>query len=676
MLYSWCVVWLMTATQVVIAITWPWDHERNAYEPYQVECPSFSLLREANSISDNEKEYVQARQKYTNDKLAGFLENIAQLSDFNASQFIDQYSNSHNITIGLAFSGGGYRAMLTGAGEVLAMDGRYTNANKKALGGLLDSSTYIAGLSGGSWLVGTLALNNWISVDDILSGKLDIWNLEDSVFNPNGLNIFKTGSYYSDIGTSLSAKEEHFETTLTDLWGRMLGYQFFTTDGGQNLTWSGIRNLSSFEDHTMPYPFVVADSRNPQVRTITLNSTVYEITPYEFGSWDPSVRSFVDTQYIGTNLDNGQPNSSSECVVNFDNGGFVLASSSTIFNQLLTKAKDQKLTKYLYGAIEKVMGLLSSTDIDVALYEPNPFYRSEYADNEVITGNSTMNLVDGGEDDQNIPLYPLVQPKRGVDVILAFDSSSDTPTGWPNGSALIHTYRRQFGHQGKGTPIPYMPSSYEEFLDQGLNERPVFFGCNASELDPLVELSGNKDINTTDVPLIVYVPNIHQSYDSNTSSFKLTYDEDEKLAMIKNGFEIASRGNFSDDGKWATCVGCAVIRRTQERFNLSQSSECQKCFEDYCWFPDKSDMVYSAVVDFSSSVSDSAESLQTSESLASSTRAGDASTTGEGGTTSSTGTSFKTPTSSASRSSDSGANIQVHFSPLMLFLVSLVYTAF
>ena len=73
--------------------------------------------------------------------------------------------------------------MLAGAGQILGLDGRYEDANKHGLGGLLDSSTYVVGLSGGNWLVGLLALNDWLSVGDIVNGKSTIWQLQDSILN-------------------------------------------------------------------------------------------------------------------------------------------------------------------------------------------------------------------------------------------------------------------------------------------------------------------------------------------------------------------------------------------------------------------------------------------------------------------------------------------------------------
>jgi len=52
--------------------------------------------------------------------------------------------------VGLAVSGGGFRASLFGAGIVAALDGRNETAKDKGTGGLLQVTQYMSGLSGAS----------------------------------------------------------------------------------------------------------------------------------------------------------------------------------------------------------------------------------------------------------------------------------------------------------------------------------------------------------------------------------------------------------------------------------------------------------------------------------------------------------------------------------------------
>lgn len=606
---------------------------RNDYAPFNVTCPSHDLVREASGINDNEKDYLINRHEITNKNLIDFLLKKSNISGFDAESFINDNSDTHNITIGLSFSGGGYRAMLCGAGQILGLDGRYDGANDHGLGGLLESSTYLTGLSGGNWLVGSLVLNDWLSVKDIVNGDSSIWNLEDSILNPSGIRIDKTIAYYYGLSKAIDAKEDAgFETSITDTWGKALSYQFFEDgEGAANVTWSSIRNISSFKDHLMPYPIVVANGRTPHTLIINENSTVFEISPYELGSWDPSLRSFSDVKYIGSVLHNGDPNNTDICVENYDNAGFIMGTSSSLFNQVLLQLDNYSINSVIKLILNKLLTGVSEKEYDIAIYEPNPFFGAESANAKSIINNDTLYLCDGGEDLQNVPFYPLIQTARDVDVIFAFDNSADTNQNWPNGTSIMETYKRQFATQGKGTPFPFVPD-VDGFLDQDLGDKPVFFGCNASDLSDLVSWHNNDDINATDVPLVVYTSNTRMSYNSNFSTFKLSYSNEEKLGAIRNGFEAVTRNNLTDDENWLTCVGCAIIRRQQERLGHEQSDECKKCFEDYCWTGGLREAApvssVSGISGLGTVATSSTSSATSSSATSSSTSSGDSSTSG------------------------------------------------
>ncbi|KAI5965456.1 plb1 [Candida theae] len=641
----------------------------NPYAPYNTTCPSGSLTREANDLSDLEKNYIKQRQEITNKNLINFLKNKSNLTDFDPESFINNNAQEHNITIGLAFSGGGYRAMLCGAGQLLATDDRFEDANEHGVGGLLQSATYLTGLSGGNWLVGSLVMNNWLSVAEIVNGSSSIWQLEDSILNPSGIRIDKTIAYYYGLQEAVDAKDSAgFDTTITDIWGRALSYQFFPDpSGGENITWSSVRNMSHFEDHSMPYFLVVSNARKPGDLIINENSTVVEISAYELGSWDPSLKAFTDVEYLGSAVDSGTPNNTNVCVRNFDNAGFIMGTSSSLFNQVLLQLGNYDINSVIKTILTGLLSRISNAEWDIASYEPNPFLGQQSGESVAMVSNETLYLVDGGEDLQNVPFYPLIQNTRDVDVIFAFDNSADTNESWPNATSIISTYKRQFADQGKGTPFPFVPD-VDRFLEEDLSSKPVFFGCNASDLDALVKWHNNSNINTTDVPLVVYVSNHHQSYYSNFSTFKLSYDDAEKFGTIRNGFEVMSRNNLTDDSNWLTCVGCAIIRRQQERFGQEQSDECKKCFQEYCW----SGGVRQAVAVSSASGLSAITGLQTSSSASTSstkTSSDSTSTTPSGSETTSSGSS-----SSSSEKNNNGV-LSVGQPSIFFFLGNLLLTA-
>lgn len=556
----------------------------NSYVPGNVTCDDdINLVRNATfKLSQNETDWLKKRSVYTEEALKDFL--TRSLANFSDSSILDDLfrGNSSNVPkIGIAASGGGYRAMLSGAGMIAAMDNRTEGANEHGLGGLLQSSTYLSGLSGGNWLTGTLAWNNWTSVQDIVNNftKDDsIWDIDHSIVTPGGINIFKTGSRWDHISDAVQAKQDAgFNISLADVWGRALAYNWFPNlhRGGDAYTWSTLRDVEVFKDGAMPFPISIADGRYPGTRVISSNATLFEFNPFEMGSWDPTLNSFTDIKYLGTNVNKGKPVNKGKCVAGFDNTGFIMGTSSTLFNQFLLQINDTSLPKFIVNLASHFLNDLSEDYNDVAIYNPNPFKGTEYQlgnSSKSISSSYDLFLLDGGEDQQNVPLNPLIQKQRDLDIIFALDNSADTDESWPDGASLVNTYERQFYPQGRYSAFPYVPD-VNTFVNLGLNEKPTFFGCDAKNLTDLEYVP----------PLVVYIPNARHSFNGNQSTFKLSYSEKERKSMIQNGFEAATRNNLTQDADFMGCVGCAIMRRKQQSLNYTLPKECDKCFKDYCW---------------------------------------------------------------------------------------------
>lgn len=559
--------------------SWAWSPTGD-YAPGTVSCPAENFVRAASGISSSESEWVASRNKVTDVNVKDFLQNSG-LDNFDVDAFLANTSRS--LTIGVAFSGGGYRAMLSGAGQISALDSRTVGANTDGLGGLLQSATYLAGLSGGNWLVGSLAMNNWTSVQAILDGD-EIWDLEELILSYGGWDLVADVEYWESLLDDVDEKHNAgFVTTLTDTWGRALSHDFFTKliDYGNSLLWLQIQECDAFTSHEMPFPIVVSDGKTPGTSVVSGNSTIFEFNPFELGSWDPSLYAFTNVKYLGTEVSDGVP-VDGKCVGGYDNAGFVMGTSSALFNSLILEVLDTDLPDVIKDLVEDALnGLTDDLNDLVAVYKPNPFANTTFASGSLIPQDETLYLADGGEDDQNIPLYPLLQPERKLDVIFAYDNSADTDSDWPDGASLVALYERQFLKQGNGTIFPYVPDT-NTFLALNLTSKPTFFGCDAKNLTSLLP-SGAPLSAVYDSPLLVYTANTDITYELNKSTFKLSYTESEKRSMIENGFEVALRGNFTLDAEWRACVACAIIRREQERQGTEQSEQCKKCFEEYCW---------------------------------------------------------------------------------------------
>ncbi|KAH3678930.1 hypothetical protein WICPIJ_008770 [Wickerhamomyces pijperi] len=561
----------------------------NGYAPGTVSCPStdVNFLRDATGLSSEESDWLALRNQQTQPALKKFIER-ANFADFNIEEFFDEIQT--NITIALSFSGGGYRAMLNGAGQLSALDERTVNATEYGLGGLFQSSTYLAGLSGGNWLTGSMALNNWSTIDELANNNNGVWDLNHSILDSGGLNIFSTLGRFIEIDHAVDAKKAAgFNTSITDIWGRALSYQFFGSDfdGYAPLTFSSIKDGEAFQNALVPFPISVADGRAPGTLVISGNSTIFEFNPFEMGTWDKSVHAFTDLEYLGTHVTNGKPDNSDICVRGFDNAGFVMGTSSSLFNQFLLQLNSTALESALKSVWRYFLSDLDKHEDDIAVYAPNPFFKAEYAASTDVADSEYLYLVDGGEDLQNIPIAPFIQPERDVDVIFAFDNSADTDDHLPDGASVVASYERQFGIINSEASFPYVPDT-NTFLAHGLTTKPTFFGCYASNLTELSRVP----------PLVVYVPNVPYTTWSNTSTFKMSYDADEKRKIIQNGFEVSSRYNMTMDSEWRKCVSCAIMQRSLEALNEPQPAECKSCFDEYCW----DGSVYSGDENFTTSV--------------------------------------------------------------------------
>lgn len=352
--------------------------------------------------------------------------------------------------------------------------------------------------------------------------------------------------------------------------GRMLSYQLIhAPEGGINYTWSSIAATEHFQRAEMPMPILIADGRNPGEHVVGGNATIYEFNPWEFGSFDPTIFGFAPLEYLGSKFENGVVPPNEKCVRGYDNAGFVMGTSSSLFNQFLLNINSTDLGETTKDIVRNLLADVDEESTDIANYT-NPFYKATTGD--FYAQYPYLAVVDGGEDLQNLPLHPMIQPERKVDVIFAVDSSADT-NNWPDGTSLVATYERSLeGRINNGTGFAAVPDR-NTFLNLGLNNRPTFFGCDASNF------TGTQSHS----PLIVYIPNSPYVVSSNVSTFDMSYNNTQRDAIILNGYNVATMGNGSRDSEWSTCVGCAVLSRSLERTNTTIPAACNQCFQRYCW---------------------------------------------------------------------------------------------
>lgn len=560
------------------------DSPSGEYSPKVVDCPrDRPVIRAADTLSEDEASWISIRRNNTISPLRALLEKAA-IPDFDAKSYIDGISDNKTAlpNIGIAVSGGGYRALMNGAGFLSAADAR--NGNENAVSGLLQASTYLAGLSGGGWLVGSMFANNFSSIPDLQRGSDEsaLWRFDRSIFKgpkESGIGALNTVEYWTEIVSDVTSKGDGWDTSLTDFWGRALSYQLINdARGGPAYTFSSIQDSSNFKDAETPFPILVTDGRAPGDKIISFNATVFEFNPYELGTWDPTTYGFAPLRWLASNFTKGSIPHDGVCVRGFDQFGFMMGTSSSLFNQFLLQnvtavGEASDIPDFVTETIKHVLEALDGAENDIAQYSPNPFLGWNPSTNPNHK-DFQLSLVDGGEDLQNLPLHPLIQPMRRVDVIFAVDSSADTGNNWPNGTALRASYERSLEDISNGTLFPPVPSA-ETFVNNRLNQRPTMFGCDANNFT----LSKGQVVP----PLVVYIPNAPYTTFSNVSTFKSSYSIEQRDAIITNGFNSATQGNATVDQEWPVCVACAILSRSWWKSGQAAPEACRTCYDRYCW---------------------------------------------------------------------------------------------
>ena len=485
---------LLCSFLVALAIGSPLEARKKSPSPYapvyDQKCPATLLRSSTSGVSPDESTYVSARKKNADAALVKWLE--AANAQLKLSPDIGFATNGKLPTIALASSGGGWRALLGGAGLISGMDSRENNGAVSGMSGFYQAFTYHTALSGGSWLLSSIMGNGWQTISWL---QENLWEkgFDHELLLPEG-GVKSVKALY-DIHEADDAKKDakvangQNGTSLTDLWGRLLSYELFPveTQGAISQTLSAIVDTtpnSPWAANNVPFPIITSIGVNFAEACLP-NSTApqFEFSPFEFGSWDVGVSSFTPTKYLGTSMNNGQPVKG--CTTNYDNLGYILGTSSTLFNEICyeyqTTTKD--IVQDLLNLWKKHNSGNLETRVDYATY-PNPFHAVGQA-SSAVTGLQELTLADGGETYQNDPIWPLLH-RDEVSMVVVNDNSADTNDHWNSGVAIYRTSQRAQQLGLKRMPmVPVVANNSQTAIRD-----PQFFGCHdASRL------------------MIVYIPN-------------------------------------------------------------------------------------------------------------------------------------------------------------------------
>ncbi|OBZ71262.1 Lysophospholipase 3 [Grifola frondosa] len=389
-----------------------------------------------------------------------------------------------------------------GAGILNALDGRNPMSLEAGIGGLLQTASYLSGLSGGSWFVGSLAQANFPTIPELVFGPSNVdvegfggWMTDKDILELSS-DVNVTQAYVSGLVEEVMGKHAAgFPVTTADVLGRTFSRHFVNGTNalnflnnklthGAGITFSSIVNISSFANHMQPFPILMTDTSstcandsvmlNASDAFVPLSNPIFELNVFEMGSFDPMLAAFIPMKYLGSS-------NNTICVSNFDQMSFIEATSSNLFNiyDLLMQAPPYSI-EVIFDLLAQ---LLPEPSVPIAqTLIPNPFSGSAYFAN---SNKTYLSLVDGSEDGEMMPIQPLLVKSREVDTIFAIDGSGQTDDNFADGSSLIATQDRVslFPSHYSFPPVPSSPST---LASSNLTKHPTFFGCNSNTSAPLV----------------------------------------------------------------------------------------------------------------------------------------------------------------------------------------------
>ncbi|POV98291.1 hypothetical protein PSHT_14090 [Puccinia striiformis] len=557
-----------------------------SYAPERVSCPANLQVTSSSAYpwpaSTAEQSYVSSKAAKSLKPWEEYLLR-ANLTNFDVQAFLKNSTRDGLVAgrnlpnIAFSLSGGGNRALLYAASIMDAFDARNPRANQARTGGILQLVNFASGLSASSWLLASWAQANFIRFPDLAETA---WH---SAFTHGYLSWKRLKHYPHHYRDLKKKKKAGFRVSVVDIWGRLLSKNLLNDpDCGRTLTLSSIRYKSEYAAQSFPFPILVTTSRKKEGSELDLDSPIYEFTPEDMNVWHPTLNATFPIEYLGSQT-GAVTDKATNCVTGFDNLGSVTPEQIhfkttrgllATFLAIRCKQDGKKVNKSLLAG-------LASMFVKGRFYEalvPNPFMGqgmgptpgSGYPDGE----RDDLLLADGAMAQESMPLFPLLQPSRMVDVILAIDSSVDgrpfdkaDQKGYPNGTSLYRTSMKLQQEGYRGYRFPEVPETYHHttFTDRGYHKRPTFFGCNK------------------DVPLVVYIPNHYLSYDTSQSTMQAVYKKEDVKGFFDNGFYVATQSHPSqNDTEWPACLACALIDSQNTRNRIPRTPQCAACFTSYC----------------------------------------------------------------------------------------------
>ncbi|KAI1334860.1 acyl transferase/acyl hydrolase/lysophospholipase [Xylariaceae sp. FL0016] len=449
-----------------------------AHDPFiNPEIRYSAKVRVSDELCDEEKEFLARRKKVATAALARYLD--LEEKDINPDDV---------PTIAMCGSGGGLRALVAGTGSFLATQDD----------GLFDCVTYTSGVSGSCWLQS-------IYLSSITNRRLE--RIVDHMKARIGVHIAYPPAAFSSVISSPTNKlllssmveklkgDPNADFGLVDIYGILLAARLLVPKGelgvnDRDFKLSNQRDYIKYGQNPMPlytavrHEIPLEDESTPseEAKEIAKREAWFqwfEISPYEF--FCEEFNAGIPTWALGRRFNNGFD-------VPPENGFHLPELRMPILMGIFGSAFCATLSHYYREVRPLVKSLTGFGAVDELIHDHNedlekvhPFdparlpnftynmkHKLRFTTPTSIHENEYIQLMDAGMSN-NLPIYPLLRPGRGVDVVVAFDASADIKTD--NWLSVADGYARQRGIKGwpVGIGWPKATDSPQE-IDQQLQE--------------------------------------------------------------------------------------------------------------------------------------------------------------------------------------------------------------
>ncbi len=399
-----------------------------------------ATVRTGNELNTNERVYLEKRQPKVK---AAFEKMLGRSLD-----------GKYVPTMAIVASGGGYRAMLGTIGSFSAIDQL----------GIMNATTYISALSGGTW-----ALASWIST-----------GMSISAFRNYIQKTVEKDIHVSSIGEAkniidmLSVKLGFDEPiTIVDIYGGLLANRLLNHFGSDCQRVYLSQQVERIKNADIPFPIYTAiDAREAVAR----EPHWYEYTPYEIGT--PYFGVYVPSWAYGRQFKDGQ----STDFAPEQSLGFLMGTWGSAFGVHFGRAWDEVMGKVPSVIIKpyiekKLVDSLTGKRINASWATIFNFMYGMQG--QELAQRETIKFVDAGID-FNLPYPPVSgeRPERKADIMIFLDFS---------GGSLISSMKKIEEYaQRKGLKFPK--------IDYSALEKKT--------------MSIFKDASDPSVPVVIYFPRI------------------------------------------------------------------------------------------------------------------------------------------------------------------------